>query len=291
MSATARPSSSSGTTSSGSGSMSPRNYSLLQGFIRSESGIVIEDDKQYLLETRLAPVMKLHRLVDLDALAVAISAKRSPELARSVVDAMTTNETLFFRDGPFYDALKTTILSDIFKRVSGARPVRIWSAAASSGQEAYSLALMLLEMGKGKSEVEIVGTDLSSQVLERARRGRYGQFEINRGLPTLLLTKYFTRVGLEWEIKDSARAMVRFEQLDLRRDLRFLGNFDLVLCRNVLIYFDTPTKAKILDAIRGQMFPGGLLALGCAETIINVHAGFQRKTIAQSAFYTRLEKL
>jgi chemotaxis protein methyltransferase CheR len=277
-----------GPTATASGNVTAKSYTLLQQFIRSESGIVIEDDKQYLLETRLSPVMKLHQLANLDALATAVSARRSPDLARSVIDAMTTNETLFFRDGAFFEALNSAVIPEIFTRVRGTRPVRIWSAAASSGQEAYSLALSLLEMGKNKSDVEIVGTDLSSHVLERARRGRYGQFEVNRGLPTPLMTKYFTKVGLEWEINDSARSMVHFKQLDLRQDLRSLGSFDLVLCRNVLIYFDTATKAKILDGIRGQMSPGGLLALGCAETIINVHAGFQRQTVAQSAFYGRL---
>jgi chemotaxis protein methyltransferase CheR len=146
--------------------------------------------------------------------------------------------------------------------------------------------MMMLEMGKSKAEFEILGTDLSSQVLERARIGKYGQFEVNRGLPAPLLMKYFTRSGLEWQLKEDVRSLVRFDQLDLRRDFRSLGSFDLILCRNVLIYFDTETKRNIVNMVRTLLHPGAVLVLGCAETIINIHDGFQRKAIGQSTFYS-----
>jgi chemotaxis protein methyltransferase CheR len=164
--------------------------------------------------------------------------------------------------------------------------LRIWSAAASSGQEAYSVAMMLLEMGMGRFDTEIVGTDLSSQVLDRAREAKYMQFEVGRGLPTRYLMKYFERKGLEWQVLSEVRNMVRFEQMDLRHSFTHLGRFDLILCRNVLIYFDTPTKTKIVSALRDLLTPGSQLVLGCAETVINLHAEFRRTSIGQSTFYS-----
>lgn len=266
--------------------LSAKAYASLQKYIHTETGIVVDEDKQYLLECRLLPIIRDQSIDSLETLANILANKSSALLAKLVNEAMTTNETLFFRDKALFDALRTQILPPILDRIRGTRKLRIWSAAASSGQEAYTLAMMLLEMGKTKIEVEIVGTDLSNQVLERARQGRYVQFEVNRGLPAPFLMKYFTRAGLEWQIKDEARGMARFEQLDLRRDFRHLGSFDLVLCRNVLIYFDSETKTNILDRIRGLLHPSALLALGCAETVINVHDGFQRVSLNQSTFYS-----
>lgn len=270
---------------------SPKNYAFLQQFIRAESGIVIEDDKHYLLETRLLPVAKSHGFDSLDSLSTALASRSSAAVRLSVVDAMTTNETLFFRDTSLFEALRKDVLPALFEGRRGTRRLRIWSAAASTGQEAYSLAMMMLEMGKSPSDVEIVGTDLATHVLDRARKGKYGQFEVSRGLPSSYLVKYFNRAGLDWEVKDAVKKLVRFQQLDLRKDLRSLSTFDLILCRNVLIYFDAPTKSSILDAIRKQLSPGGLLALGCAETVINVHAGFRRKTFSQAALYSRSEDI
>ena len=271
--------------------LSSKNYTYLQQYVLRESGILLEEDKQYLLESRLIPVLKQYQLESLDALVNALVARSLPTLSRHVIDAMTTNETLFFRDAGLFDALRTEILPSLLKRQRGLRPARIWSAAASSGQEAYSIAMLLLEMGAAPGEVEIFGTDLSVQILDRARLGKYGQFEVSRGLPTNLLMKYFDRSGLQWQVKEQVRKLVRFEQLDLRKNLRLLGEFDLIMCRNVLIYFDAPTKGQILDALKARLAPGGLLALGCAETIINVHTGFRRKSISQSTFYSRMEDL
>lgn len=276
----------SGAPPSSNGGLLAKSYTFLQQYIYRESGIVVEDGKQYLLETRLAPVMKTHRLANLDALAAALASRSVPNLSTDVIDAMTTNETLFFRDSVLFEAIRTQVLPDLLKNLRG-KPLRIWSAAASSGQEAYSMAILALELGRNASDVEIVGTDLSTQILDRARKGRYGQFEVSRGLPTPLLMKYFTKAGLEWELKDEVKRMVKFTQFDLRRDFGFLGSFHLILCRNVLIYFDPPTKTKILERMGSQLAHGGLLTLGCAEIISNLTNAFQRKLIGQSAFYSK----
>ena len=263
------------------------NYAFLQRYIYDESGIVIDADKQYLLESRLLPIMREHEIESLNDLAKLLRTSPSVQLGGLVVEAMTTNETLFFRDPVLFESLRDEVLPQMFAVLRGARKLRIWSAAASTGQEAYSMAMLLLEMGKGKDDVEIVATDLSRAVLERAREGRYNQFEINRGLSATHLKKHFIKTGTEWQLASTVREMVRFEQLDLRRNCRFLGNFDIILCRNVLIYFDNETKKQILTTIREALTPEGLLVLGCAETIINIHSGFQRRLIEQSSFYTR----
>ena len=258
-------------------SISPGSYAFLQNYIHAESGIVIDADKRYLLESRLMPVLRDAKLGSLDELTAKLASKSSPSLGRLVIEAMTTHETLFFRDPVVFEGLREHVLPAMLKRAAGARKVRIWSAAASTGQEAYSLAMLLLEMGRSPSEFEIVGTDISAQVLERARAGRYGQFDVKRGLKESLLKAYFDRCDHEWQVKEHVRKLVRFQQLDLRGELQSLGSFDLVLCRNVLIYFDTKTKRRIVESIRRCLEPEGVLGFGCAETIINIHDGLHRK--------------
>ncbi len=266
--------------------LSPANYAFLQHFIHTESGIVIDTDKQYLLESRLAPILRSQNIDSLDALSVLLAKKSSVALSKVVIDAMTTNETLFFRDTAMFEALQTHVLPLLFEKAGKTRKLRIWSAAASSGQEAYSLAMMLLEMRKTKLDVEILGTDLSTQMLDRAREGKYQQFEVTRGLPSSYLMKYFTRAGSDWQLSETVRGMVRFDQMDLRRELRGMGPFDLIMCRNVLIYFDTETKRKVVGAMSRLLYPGAILVLGCAETVINIHADFQRTAIGLSNFYS-----
>jgi chemotaxis protein methyltransferase CheR len=250
------------------------------------SGIVLEDDKQYLIEARLLPIVRENNLRSLNSLCQQLTLTGSQRLARQVVEAMTTNETLFFRDPAMFEALRTHVLPRLLAAVRGRRRLRIWSAAASTGQEAYSVAIMLLEMGLTSDEVEIVGTDLSERVLERARLGRFIQFEVSRGLSPERLAQYFDRVELDWQIKNCVRDMVRFQPLDLRHNLKAVEGCDLVLCRNVLIYFNTETKKQVLTAIKNILSPRGVLALGCAETMINMDRGFQRMVIGQSTFYT-----
>lgn len=264
----------------------PDNYRFLQDYIYRESGIVIEQDKHYLLEARLMPVAKKQQVTSLNDLCSLLRATRvTPDLKRLVVEAMTTHETLFFRDLPQYEALRTKILPPLIEQRKLSRRLSFWSAAASSGQEAYSLAMMLLEMGLKDWSIEIVGTDLSEQILARARQGRYAQIEVNRGLPVSYLVKYFSREGLDWQLKPEVTRMLTLRKMDLRDSFRGMGPFDVVFCRNVLIYFDTETKKKILAAIRSTIQPGGHLALGGAETSAFVTDLFERVAIGQATLY------
>ncbi len=266
------------------------NYRFLQQHVYQHSGIVLDDAKHYLLEARLVPIVRDVGLVDLNALCQALRSAGEVSLRNRVVEAMTTNETLFFRDKSPFDALRVKVLPELRSALRG-RPVRIWSAAASTGQEAYSIAMLLLESGLSPSEVEILGTDLNEEVLARARGGVYSQLEVNRGLPAPFLVKYFTRRGMSWEVQEPIRRMARFQQLDLRSGIRALGMFDLVFCRNVLIYFDIPTKQGILKQIRSVMQPHAYLFLGSAETTLNVDERFSRKVLEGAVVYQVMEAL
>ncbi|RRA47168.1 protein-glutamate O-methyltransferase CheR [Acidipila sp. EB88] len=265
--------------------LSPQNYAFLQRYIHAESGIVIEEDKRYLLEARLVPVLREHKIESLDALTALLAANESRVLSKLVIDAMTTNETLFFRDVPMFDALRQTILPALLSAASAGRRIRIWSAAASTGQEAYSIAMVLRDLGATQHDVEIVGTDLSAHALERARKGRYLPFEVKRGLPAQFLSRYFIPDGVEWQIRNEIRDLVRFEEFDLRNDARHLGLFDLIFCRNVLIYFDADTKALILRKLRRALSANAMLALGCAETLAGNQMALQRTVIGGATFY------
>ena len=261
------------------------NYLFLQQHVYSQSGIVLEENKHYLFESRLAPIVRRLGLDSINDLCALIRATSEPAVGRQVVEAMTTNETYFFRDPAHYEAIRTVLLPRLKEERRETKTLRFWSAAASTGQEAYSLAMLLLEMGLGNWNISIVGTDLSTAVLERARAGKYLQIEVNRGLPAPLLVKYFKREGLEWQLKDEVRRMVRFEQDDLRRGSSVMGPFDLVFCRNVLIYFDVDTKRKILARIRQCLAPGGHLLLGGSETTLNLDERFVRRPVGAAMLY------
>jgi chemotaxis protein methyltransferase CheR len=246
-------------------------YEQFAELLRSRSGLVIGPDKLYLLETRLAPIVKREGLRDLTALAQRLRAGGAEPLAREIVEAMTTNESLFFRDGkPFEDFQRR--LPRLLEARSFAAPLRIWSAAASTGQEAYSLAMILAEQKALLSgrRVEIIGTDIAREPLTRAREGLYTQFEVQRGLPIRMLVTHFDKEQLGWRVKPALRAAVEFREWNLLSDLRPLGRFDVVFCRNVLIYFDQPTKARVLEAIAAQLAPDGVLYLGGAETVLGL---------------------
>ena len=264
----------------------PENYKFLQEYVYRESGIVLDGDKQYLFEARLTPILRQRQLSSLnDLCALLQTAKSDAPLKRQVVEAMATHETSFFRESVQYDALRTIVLPELIAQRRDSKRLSFWSAAASSGQEAYSLAIMLLEMGLGDWNIQILATDLSTQVLERARTGKFLQIEVNRGLPVSHLVKYFTRAGLDWQLKDEVRRMVRFAPLDLRQSMRTLGPFDIVFCRNVLIYFDIESKKKILAEIRETLFRGGYLLLGGSETTLNLDERFVRKLVGPAVFY------
>jgi chemotaxis protein methyltransferase CheR len=265
--------------------LTPDNYSFLQEHIYRNSGIVLDKGKSYLIEARLLPIVAKRRLGTLNNLCTLLRVNMADPVHREVVDAMTINETLFFRDPAVWQALKTTILPELVESRKQIRRLRLWSAASSSGQEAYSLSMLLHEMGLAGWDVQILGTDISSRIVERARTGLYSQLEVNRGLPAGYLVKYFTRQSLDWQLRPEVKSWVRFEQLDLRQSLRGLGPFDIVLCRNVLIYFDLPTKQRILRDIRGTIFRGGCLVLGSAETTLSIDDNFQRRSLGLATFH------
>jgi len=263
----------------------PENYRFLQAHIYAHVGIVLENNKNYLFESRLAPIVKQFSLGSINALCELLLAKRNPEIGQQVVEAMTTNETYFFRDPAQYDAIRTVLLPRLKEDRRDTKKLRFWSAASSTGQEAYSLAMLLLAEGWGGWNIQILGTDFSSQVLERARSGKYQQIEVNRGLPAALLVKHFRRSGVDWQLSEPVRSMARFETIDLRKSMRALGPFDLVFCRNVMIYFDAETRKQILKELHGTLFRGGWLLLGGAETAFCVEELFERQTIGNATIY------
>jgi len=263
----------------------PENYRFLQEHIYAQVGIVLDDTKQYLFQSRLAPIVKQLSLGSVNELCAFLHAKYDPAIGQQVVEAMTTNETYFFRDPAHYEAIRTTLLPRLKEERRETRKMRFWSAAASTGQEAYSLAMLLLEEGFKDWNIDIFGTDFSSKVLERARTATYQQIEVNRGLPAAILIKYFRRAGLEWQLNEAARRMARFETLDLRKSMRTLGPFDLVFCRNVMIYFDNETKRKIMKELHSTLFRGGWLLLGGAETAFGLDDLFERTTVGNVTVY------
>ncbi len=256
--------------------LSPLSFETLANLLKTKSGLVIGMDKLYLLETRLGTIIKREKLPDMNALAEKLRRPGSDTLARDVVEAMTTNESFFFRDDKPFTHFRTQALP----RLIAARPpgstLRIWSAASSSGQEAYSLAMIIAESTAllAGRKVEIIGTDIARDQLARAREGVYSQFEVQRGLPVQMLMRYFRKEENNWRLSDAVRSMAQFREFNLLSDLRSLGRFDIVFCRNVLIYFDQPTKTRVLDAIAGIMPADGMLYLGGAETVLGITARF-----------------
>ena len=251
-------------------------FETLAGLLKARSGLVIGPDKTYLLETRLASILKREDLPNLNILADRLKRPGTDTLARDVVEAMTTNESFFFRDEkPFQHFRLQALVRLLAARPSNAT-LRIWSAASSSGQEAYSLAMILAECRTqlGGRTVEIIGTDIARDQLARAQAGLYSQFEVQRGLPVQMLMRHFRKEENGWRLSEAIRSMVRFREWNLLGDLRSLGRFDIVFCRNVLIYFDQPTKTRVLEAIAEQMPPDGALYLGGAETVHGITGRF-----------------
>lgn len=245
--------------------ISTANYLFFQQWIRNASGLVLDQQKEYLLRARLAVVMEREQIATLDDLCHKLR-QGTKELQKSVVEAMTTHETLFFRDPVVFTALRE-ILLPLLLRNDRPRPIQIWSAAASTGQEAYSLAILLSEMGCTSQDVCIWATDLSERVLARAAAGVYGEFEIKRGLSQQQRDRYFIADKQAWHIHECLQKMVRFEQMDLRQLTGIRNKFDLILCRNVLIYFDQETKMHVLGKLEAALAKGGYLLLGTTESI------------------------
>ena len=255
--------------------MTPADYEFLRGMLKERSGLALSAGKQYLVESRLFPVARKAGLAGLAALVQRLRNPAEPLIAE-VVEAMTTNESFFFRDKVPFEQFRDTMMPALLA-ARASRQIRIWCAAASTGQEPYSLAMCLREMrnkiaGRG---IEILATDISNEVLEKARAGLYTQFEVQRGLPIALLVKYFSQVGELWQIAPEIREMVQFRPLNLVQELSHLGFFDVVFCRNVLIYFDQDTKTKVLGNIARAMRPDGYLVLGAAETVVGLTDAFE----------------
>ncbi|MEW5727445.1 MAG: protein-glutamate O-methyltransferase [Pseudomonadota bacterium] len=256
--------------------MKPEDFDFIAKLLKDRSGLVITRDKAYLLESRLTPVARKRGLKGLDDL-VASMRTAGEDLLREVTEAMTTNESFFFRDIKPFDQFKAMVLPKLLESRAARKSFRIWSAACSSGQEAYSLAMILKEEGARLAgwKIEIVGTDISNEMLEKAKAGMYSQFEVQRGLPIQLLVKYFKKNNEMWQIDPAIRAMVQYREYNLLHDLKPLGQFDVVFCRNVLIYFDQPTKTRVLDNISRIMPDDGLLYLGGAETVLGISDKFK----------------
>jgi chemotaxis protein methyltransferase CheR len=252
--------------------MNNEDFDILSALVRERSGLVLARDKTYLLESRLLPVARKWSKKSLADLAALLRGRPDPGLVRDIVEAMTTNESFFFRDIKPFDQFKSFVLPQIVQARAVQKSIRIWSAACSSGQEPYSLAMILNDQKAQLAgwRIEILATDLSTEILEKAQAGLYSQFEVQRGLPIQLLVKYFKQQGDRWQIDEAIRKMVQFRPFNLLDDMSPLGRFDVVFCRNVLIYFDQPTKASVLNKIARQMAPDGYLYLGGAETVLGI---------------------
>jgi chemotaxis protein methyltransferase CheR len=259
-------------------SIAPPHLAYLCDFVYKRSAIVLTPEKEYLIESRLGPVARAKGYGTVDALIHALRTLPGNGLQTSIVEAMTTHETTFFRDQHPFEALQKVLLPALKAARSTTRSLVILCAACSSGQEPYSVAMLLKEHAPELAtwKVRIIGVDLSEAVLARAREGRYTQSEINRGLPAPLLVKYFDRVGTEWHLKKAVRDLVEFRQMNLVESWPMLPRVDVMFIRNVLIYFDIPTKKAILARARQVLAPDGYLFLGGAETTLNVDEKFER---------------
>lgn len=260
------------------------DFQFYQALLLEKSGLALSEEKTYLLETRLKPVALSLGYAKLEDFTLDVR-KKDPALVRSVIEAMTTNETSFFRDTKPFNILRE-LLPHLAKARESKKTLRIWSAACSSGQEAYSIAITLQEFFSDKPgwKCQIVGTDISEDILAQARKGEYSQFEIQRGLSIQMMVKYFTQSGNNWHIKDELKNMVRFQNLNLLDNMASMGTFDIIFCRNVLIYFNPKTKTQVLTKLKERMAPDGYLFLGACETIINLDVPLAPENGMQGVF-------
>lgn len=269
--------------------MQPDDYQFLCQLLHTGSGLSLGPGKEYLVESRLTPVAATAGVSDISGLVTRLRSGRDRAMERTICEAMTTNESLFFRDGTPFEILKRRILPDL----ASARPrpgkIRVWSAAASTGQEAYSIAMTCAQeaVTLGGRDVEIVGTDLSRAALDRARAGVFTHFEVQRGLPITTLMQCFSKAGDGWQINEPFRKQVTFRELNLLEDFSILGVFDVIFCRNVLIYFDHPTKAQVLGRLARALAPDGYLFLGGAETVMGISDAFVRLDGEKTSVYRR----
>jgi chemotaxis protein methyltransferase CheR len=255
--------------------VTPLDYEFLRKLLKERSGLDLSSDKQYLVESRLIPLARKAGLPGITELVQKMKGG-SDELTSEVVEAMTTNETFFFRDKIPFDHLRETMLPALVQARAGRRALRIWCAASSTGQEPYSIAMCVKGFAALAGwRVEIVATDLSQAVLEKSKAGIFSQFEVQRGLPIQMLVKHFTQIGELWQLNADIRGMVQHRQLNLLQDFSHLGTFDVIFCRNVLIYFDQDTKVGVFDRLARMLEPDGVLLLGAAESVVGISDAFK----------------
>ncbi len=268
-------------------SLTTADFDYIRDVVRRRSAIVLEPGKEYLVESRLVPLARKEGEQTIGQLVTRMRREGDGPLLGRVVDAMTTNETSFFRDNHPFDALQRLVLPELIKARGKDRRLSIWCAAASSGQEPYSITMLLkdaLQLHPGW-RVSLLATDISQDVLDRTRDGRYTQLEVNRGLPVAMLVRYFDRVGTHWQVKQEMRSMVQTRLLNLALPLPAIGAFDVVFLRNVLIYFDAPTKRAVLQRVRQVLRPDGYLFLGGAETTLGIDDAFERVVLDRATAY------
>ena len=270
--------------------ITPQDFDYVRGFVLEHAGIVLDGGKQYLVESRLLPLARQRGFTALEPL-VAQLRSREQALQRAVVEAMTTNETTFFRDVEPFEALKRHVIPQLITARAATRTIRIWYGASSTGQEPYSVVMMLLEHFPQLADwnVQHFATDINLEVLQKARDGRYSQIEMNRGLPATYLVKYFEKAGLVWQLKANVRDRVRFEQLNLVKPWPMLETFDIVMLRNVMIYFDVEAKKQILKKIGRLLAPDGYLFLGGAESTMGLDDSYQRMKFDRAGCYCKAE--
>jgi len=256
--------------------MTPHEFEFLRAFLKERSGLVLLPTKQYLVESRLMPVVRRAKLTGIGELVTRLQAPEAEPLRIEVTEAMTINESFFLRDKIPFDRFRDTMLPWLLAARAPRKRIRIWCAAAATGQEPYSLA-MILDAAAAMLQgwrVEILATDISREMIERARAGTYNQFEVQRGLPVQMLLKHFEQTGDQWRISDKLRGMVQFRQMNLLDDFASLGTFDVIFCRNVLIYFDSATKIAVLERLPQVLARDGFLVLGAAETVVGLTGAF-----------------
>jgi chemotaxis protein methyltransferase CheR len=261
-------------------------FDYIRDFVRTKSAIVLDPGKEYLVESRLGPLAKQSGLDGIGALVEKLR-RNDVQTQNAVIDAMTTNETSFFRDLHPFEALKKVVIPDLLEKRARERKIDIWCAACSSGQEPYTIAMTLKENFPQLAswQVKTLATDLSTEMLAKAREGRYAQIEANRGLPAPLLVKYFERAGMGWTVKPELKQGIDFRQLNLVSPWPPMPRMDIIFIRNVLIYFDVETKRLIFNRIAQLLKPDGYLFLGAAETTVNIHDGFQRLQLDKAGVY------
>jgi chemotaxis protein methyltransferase CheR len=267
--------------------ISATDFQYICDVVREHSGIVLETGKEYLVEARLTALARQQKLESVAVLVSKVRAEPNGQLQKLVVEAMTTNETSFFRDHHPFEALKSSVIPAVMAQRAATKTMNIWCAASSTGQEPYTIAMTLFEAIPKLSEwkINFVATDLSAEMVARSRAGKYNQIEINRGLPAALMVKYFDRHGLEWQVKEPLRKMIDFREMNLTRSWPLLPQMDIIFMRNVLIYFDSQTKREILARTRQVLKPDGYLFLGCAETTLCLDDAYERTQIEKSGCY------